>query len=209
MAAAYQLNVIGETEAEQLIIHLRPGLQMTEDQLFEFCQVNDELQIERTAQGEIIVKPPSCGESAYRETEASVELRIWAEQDCAGHAFGSSAGFRLPNGAVRAPDASWVRFDRFAKLTARQKQKFLPLCPDFVIEIRSHTDRLDHLQNKMLEYRENGAHLGWLIDPRTRKVYIYRPGKRVQCLNRPKRVSGDPELPRFVLEMAEIWKPPF
>ena len=209
MAAAYRLSVIQEAEAEPLIIHLRPGLQMTEDQFFEFCQVNDDLQIERTARGEILVMAPTGGEGSYREVEAATILRIWANKDGRGRAFGSTAGFRLPNSAVRAPDASWVRLDRLAKLTPRQKRKFLPLCPDFVIEILSVSDRLEKLQGKMAEYRENGACLGWLIDPEKRKVYIYRPGKRVQCLNHPKRVSGDPELPGFELEMAEIWKPPF
>ena len=209
MAAAYQLSVIREAEDEPLIIHLRPGLQMTEDQFFEFCQANDDLQIERTARGEILIMAPTGGEGSFRENIAATRLMNWAWQNRTGRAFGTTAGFRLPNGAVRAPDASWVRLDRLAKLTPRQKRKFLPLCPDFVIEILSVSVRLEKLQGKMAEYRENGARLGWLIDPQTRKVYIYRPGKRVQCLNRPKRVFGDPELPGFEMEMAEIWKPPF
>src|ERR1035438_5965730 len=150
---------------------------------------------------------PTGVESGYREGEAFAELRAWARRDGTGRAFNSNTGFILPNKATRSPDASWVKVSRLAKLGANQKRRFGQLCPDFVIEILSPSDRLPTVQAKMEEYRENGASLGWLIDPEERKVHVYRPGKRVECLDRPKRVSGDPELPGFALELARIWKP--
>jgi Uma2 family endonuclease len=146
-------------------------------------------------------------EGGYLEGRTFAQLDAWAEQDGTGRAFNSNTGYVLPNKANRAPDASWVRMSRLAKLSARQKKKFAPLCPDFVIEVRSASDRLPALQKKMEEYLDNGAILGWLIDPQERKVHVYRPRKRVACLDRPKSLSGDPELPGFVLKLARIWKP--
>lgn len=174
---------------------------------YDFCQANDEWQFERTAEGEILVRSWSGGESGYRELKVATQLDTWAEHDGTGCVFSSNTGFILPNKAIRAPDASWVRKSRLAKLASKQKKKFIPLCPDFVIEVLSGSDRLPKLQEKMEEYRNNGAALGWLIDPDERKVYVYRAGRRVECLNRPKRLSGDPELPGFVLDLARIWKP--
>jgi Uma2 family endonuclease len=140
---------------------------------------------------------------------AFVQLNAWAERNGTGRAFNSNTGFVLPNGATRAPDASWVKLSRLTKLGTKQRKKLGALCPDFVIEVRSPSDRLPALLAKMKEYCKNGAALGWLIDPETRKVHVYRPGKRVEMLNHPKRVSGDPELSGFVLELARIWKPDF
>ncbi|SRR5579871_113009 len=179
------------------------------DWFFDFCQMNRDIRLERTAEGEILVMAPAGTESGYRELKTSTQLDVWAERDGRGRAFGSNAGFILPNGATRSPDAAWVKLPRLAALSADKKRKFAPLCPDFVIEVRSHSDRLPQLQKKMEEYRENGAALGWLIDPATRKVHIYRPGRRVEILKHPKRVKGDPELPGFVLDLARIWKPDF
>jgi Uma2 family endonuclease len=175
------------------------------DWFYDFCQVNDEWQFERTAEGDILVIPLAGGVSGYRQGEAAFELRKWAKQNGTGRAFGSNTGFVLPNKATRAPDACWVKMCRLAKLGS--KRKFIPLCPDFVLEVLSPSDRLAKLQEKMEEYRSNGALLGWLIDPTTRKVNVYRPGKGVECLTRRKRLNGDPELPGFVLDLAQIWKP--
>src|SRR5258708_4576787 len=207
MAAADQLFKIPGEDVETLVLRLPSPPRKDSDWFFDFCQANDELQFERTAEGEILVMAPAGGESGYRELKASTQLDTWAERDGTGRAFGASTGFILPNKANRAPDASWVKSSRLAKLAAKQKRKFIPLCPDFVIEVRSPSDGLPKLQEKMEEYRANGASLGWLIDPQERKVHVYRPGKRVESLNHPKRLSGDPELPGFVLELARIWKP--
>jgi len=207
MAAAYQLFEIPSEGLETLVLRLPGPPRKDADWFFDFCQANDGWQFERTAKGDILVMAPAGGESGYRELKASSQLDNWAERDGTGRAFNSNTGFILPNKANRAPDASWVKMSRLAKLAPKQKKKFIPLCPDFVIEVRSPSDRLPKLQEKMEEYRENGAALGWLIDPQERKVHVYRPGKRVECLDYPKRLSGDPELPGFVLELARIWKP--
>jgi Uma2 family endonuclease len=136
-------------------------------------------------------------------------LTQWAWQDGTGVTFGSSGGFILPNGAMRAPDAAWVLRSRLAPLSAEQKQKFLPLCPDFVVEIRSPSGRLSTAQAKMQEYIDNGARLGWLIDPFSCVVYVYRPNQPVERLENPAAISGDPVLPGFVLDLQRIWEPGF
>ena len=189
------------------ILRLRPAVELTDDQFFELCQLNRDLRLERTAQGDIVVMPPTGFETGNRNGEITRQLGNWAKQDGAGVACGSSTGFKLPNGADRSPDAAWISRARLAELTPEEKQKFLPLCPDFVIELRSPSDRLEDVQAKMDEYLANGARLGWLIDPQTRAVHVYRPGVAVQLLQTPLEVSGDPELPGFVLDLREIWNP--
>lgn len=188
-----------------LIVRLRPVIEMTDDQFFEFCQINRELRIERTAQGELLIMPPTGWKTSERNAEITMQLRIWAKQDGTGIATDSSAGFKLPNGADRSPDAAWIRSERLATLTPEQKEKFLPLCPDFVTELRSPTDSLTALQAKMQEYLDNGAQLGWLIDPLQRRVYVYRPEAVVEILDNPETISGDPVLPGFTLDLREIW----
>jgi len=206
MSAAQQVFKVPSEDLHTLVLQL-PGLPRNDaDWFFDFCQANDECRFERTAKGEILVIPLSGGEAGYREGTVQSELWSWAKLDGSGRVF-ANTGFILPNKATRAPDASWVKMSRLAKLAASKKKKFIPLCPDFVIEVRSPSDRLPRLQEKMEEYRENGAVLGWLIDPQERKVYVYRQGKPVECLDRPKRLKGDPELPGFALELAQIWKP--
>ncbi len=207
MATTQQLFKIPGEDAQMLVLTLPGPPRKDANWFYDFCQANDEWQFERTAKGDILVMAPAGGESSYREGTVFAQLYAWSGRDGTGRAFSSNAGFILPNKANRAPDASWVKMSRLAKIAARQKRKFIPLCPDFVIEVRSPSDRLPRLQEKMEEYRENGSTLGWLIDPQERKVYIYRRGKRVECLDHPKRLSGDPELPGFVLELARIWKP--
>ncbi len=187
-----------------LIVHLRPVLELTDEQLYEFSQINRDLRIERNARGELIIMPPTGGETGERNAEITMQLRLWAKRDGTGATFDSSTGFRLPNGAVRSPDASWVRHSRLETLSAEDKKKFLPLCPDFVVELRSATDSLTVLQEKMQEYLENGAQLGWLIDPEQRRVYVYRQQSAVEEINDPETLSGNPTLSGFVLDLREI-----
>ena len=207
MASAQQVFKIPSEDFQTLVLQLPGPPRKDADWFYDFCQANDEWQFERTAEGDILVMAPAGGESGYCESETNYQLREWAGRDGTGRAFSSNTGFILPNRATRAPDASWVKMSRLAKIAASKKRKFIPLCPDFVIEVRSPSDRLPRLQGKMEEYRENGAVLGWLIDPQERKVYVYRQGKPVECLDHPKRLKGDPELPGFVLQLAQIWKP--
>jgi Uma2 family endonuclease len=195
-----------QVEIQSVVLRLKPVINLTDDQLVELCQLNSELRIERTAEGELLIMPPTVGETGAQESELNWQLRTWAKQDKTGVAFGSSAGFTLPNGAMRSPDAAWVRRSRLATLTRAQKQKFLPLCPDFVIELRSPSDSLRALQAKMEEYIANGAQLGWLLDPKERRAYIYRPQRQVERLENPATLLGDPELPGFVLDLREIWE---
>lgn len=188
-----------------LIVHLQPVLELSDDQLYEFAQLNRELRIERNALGELIIMPPTGGESGQRNAEITMQLRLWAKRDGSGATFDSSTGFRLPNGAVRSPDASWIKQSRLAGLSDDDKKKFIPLCPDFVIELRSETDSLSVLQEKMQEYLDNGSQLGLLIDPEQKRVYVYRPEVEVEELENPETVSGDPLLASFVLDLREIW----
>jgi len=201
----------GITQAEPagFLVHLRPVIELTDDQLFEFCQINQELRIERTAEGDLVIMPPEGGETSNRTANVLTLLTQWAWQDGTGVSFGSSGGFILPNGAMRAPDAAWVLRSRLATLSAEQKQKFLPLCPDFVVEIRSPSDRLSTAQAKMQEYLDNGAQLGWLIDPHSRQLCVYRPSRLVERLENPTTLSGAPVLPGFVIDLQQIWEPGF
>ena len=192
-----------------LTLHLRPALEMTDDQFFQFCQVNEPWQMERTAHGDILIMAPAGVDGSSRNSSLSRQLDEWAERDGSGVAFESSAGFTLPNGAVRSPDASWVRKTRLRKLPVRHRHKFAPMCPDFVAELRSPSDHLATLKAKMQEYIENGAQLGWLLDPKRRQVYVYRPHAQVQRLDDPKSLSGAPVLPGFVLDLRRIWDPGF
>lgn len=194
-------------EYQPVVLHTEPALKIGEEQFFEFCQINRDLRIERTAEGDLEIMPPTGGETGNRNFRISLQLGVWMERDGTGVAFDSSTGFRLPNGATRSPDAAWVRREKLAELTAEQKQKFLPLCPDFVVELRSPTDSLPLLQDKMREYLENGVRLGWLLDPAERRVYVYRPGTEVEQLDSASSLPGDPVLSGFVLDLRKIWEP--
>ena len=152
---------------------------------------------------------PAGGETGGRNANLVTDLNIWARINKQGIVFDSSTGFDLPNGASRSPDAAWVRRERLAQLTASQKRKFLPLCPDFVIELRSATDSLRAAQDKMAEWVANGVELGWLIDPVERNVYVYRPGQPMEKLQNPATISGEPVLPDFGLDLATVWNPGF
>lgn len=163
------------SEYTPLRLQMLPTLTMTDDQFFEFCQLNRELRIERTSQGDLIIMTPAGGGTSWRNSNIVIALGIWAKKDSTGVVFDSSGGFNLPNGATRSPDAAWVKRARLAQLTTEEKEKFLPLCPDFAIELRSPSDRLRDIQDKMGEYIANGLHLGWLIDPPNRQVFVYTP----------------------------------
>ena len=188
-----------------LRVRLQPALCPTDDQFYEFCRLNRELRIERGAEGEVTIMPPAGWESARKNARITYQLEAWAMQDGTGAAADSSAGYVLPNGAVRSSDASWISNTRLASVTAEQRSRFLPLCPDFVIELRSPADRLPALQGKMAEYIANGTSLGWLIDPLNREVFVYRPSLDVERLDSPESLSGHPVMTGFELRMGDIW----
>ena len=188
-----------------IVLRIPPKLQMTDDEFFDFCQINSELRIERNKSGELLIMPPTGSETGNRSGSVFGELYIWAGPDGTGICFDSSTGFKLSMGD-KSPDASWIKLERWNALSPEQKQKFAPICPDFVVELRSASDNLKPLQEKMQEYmREPGVQLGWLIDRKNRRVYIYRPGLSEECLENPATVSGDPVLSGFVPNMSKIW----
>jgi Uma2 family endonuclease len=180
------------------------SIDLTDEQFFQLCQNNRDYQFERTASGELIIMPPTGSETSIRNMDLSYQLRAWSRQNNLGVVFDSSGGFTLPNGADRSPDASWVKKERWDALTPEQKERFAPLCPDFVVELRSRTDSLKKLQEKMQEYIDNGAKLGWLIDRKNQRVEIYRPDREVEIIQNPATLSGENILPGFVLDLAEI-----
>jgi len=188
-----------------LTIHFPAIASMTSTQFYEFALANRDLRIERTATGDVIIMPPAFSDTGNRNLKIAQQLANWADRDGTGETFDSSAGFTLPNNATRSPDASWMRRDRWESLTDDQKASFAPICPDFVVELRSRSDRLPQLQAKCREYIDNGAKLAWLIDRQNRTVTVYRPNAEPILLENPESVSGDPELPGFILPMARIW----
>ena len=188
---------------------LRPIEPMSDEAFFEFCQRNKELRIERTATGEIIMDMPAGGESSYANGMLFLMIANWALENENGVTFESSAGFILPNGATRSPDVAWVKRERLAHLTQTQKKKFLPVSPNFVIELRSPSDSLTELKRKMEEYVDNGVELGWLINPEWQEVWVYRPNHPPQHLQQPQTLHGDPELPKLQVELETIWNPDF
>ena len=205
-AVAQQIDPqVFDDGAPLITLQLRPVIELTDDQFFEFCQLNRDLRIERTAEGELEIMPPAGWKTSARNSQIVFQLQLWAKQDGRGVVTDSSGGFTLPNSAVRAPDAAWTERSRAETFSEEQQEKFIPLCPDFVIELRSPTDQLSVLQRKMQEYLDNGAQLGWLLDPRSRRVYVYRPQHPVEILENPETLAGDPVLPGFVLDLREIW----
>lgn len=179
-------------------------IDLTDEQFFHLCQKNRDYQFERTATGELLIMPPTGSETGRRNVKITTQLDNWNSESKLGEVFDSSAGFKLPNGADRSPDASWVRSERWNALTLEQQEKFAPICPDFVVELRSPSDSLKDLQEKMQEYIANGAQLGWLIDRKNKRVEIYRPGKDVEILDNPVSLSGEDVLPGFVLYLQQI-----
>ncbi|BBD69387.1 hypothetical protein NIES4072_32810 [Nostoc commune NIES-4072] len=183
---------------------LKLKIDLTDEQFFQMCQKNRDYRFERTASGEILIMSPTGSDTGKRNVKITTQLDIWNSETNLGEVFDSSTGFTLPNGAERSPDASWVKIERWNALTPEQQEKFAPICPDFVVELRSRTDSLKELQEKMQEYIENGAQLGWLIDRKNKRVEIYRPGKDVEILDNPASLSGENVLPGFVLHLDQI-----
>ncbi|MDB9317180.1 Uma2 family endonuclease [Nodularia spumigena] len=180
-------------------------LQVSHEQFVDLALANRDLQLERTATGELIIMPPTGSDTGNKNLDIEGQLWLWNRQTKLGKAFNSSTGFRLPNGANRSPDAAWVSKQRWDALTLEQQETFAPICPGFVLELRSKTDSLEKLQAKMREYIENGAGLGWLIDRKNQRVEIYRRGRNVEVLDHPVSLSGEDVLPGFVLDLTEVW----
>ena len=195
-----------------IVLRLDPIVELTDDVLLKLSSLNDTLRLEKNAKGELEILPPANITTGNQNSNLTADLTIWTRGDGRGVAFDSNAGFTLPNGAVRSPDASWVLKSRLAELTDEEKKRgFAHISPDFVIELRSSSDTLAGIQRKMAEYMENGVRLGWLIDPLDplRRVYVYRPDKSVEILEGPESLSGEPELPGFTLNLQPIWEPGF
>jgi Uma2 family endonuclease len=192
-----------ETRATFKIQAERP---MDDEEYFAFCAKNAELRIERDANGEIVIMPPAGFETGYRNNELSRQLGNWARADGRGIALDSNTEYVLPSGAALSPDASWVLKSRLASFSKEQKKRFLPLCPDFVVELTSPTDRLARVRAKMREWIDNGAQLGWLIDADRRVVYVYRPNRQPEKLVGIEEIAGVGPVKGFRLELGEIWK---
>ncbi|MDZ8226081.1 Uma2 family endonuclease [Nostoc sp. ChiVER01] len=193
--------------SQTLAVNIPPTLTLTvtHEQFVQLALVNRDLQLERTATGELIVIPPTGSDTGKRNFDIAGQLWLWNRQTKLGVAFDSSTGFYLPNGSDRSPDAAWIRQERWDALTLEQQEIFAPICPDFVLELRSKNDSIEKLRAKMREYIENGACLGWLIDRKNQKVEIYRPSRDVEVLNKPANLSGEDILPGFVLDLTEVW----
>ncbi|MBE9218631.1 Uma2 family endonuclease [Dolichospermum flos-aquae] len=188
-----------------LTVNFKSVIEMTDEQFFELCQNNRDLRFERNANGELIIMPPTGGETGNKNARITQQVMNWTDVDGTGIAFDSSTCFKLPNGADRSPDAAWIKLERWDALTDEEKQKFPPICPDFVIELLSPSDSLKTTQEKMKEYIDNGVGLGLLINRKSRQVEIYRPGKEVEVLDSPATVSGEDVLKGFVLNLVMIW----
>ncbi len=194
---------------EATTIYLPPRLELkielTDEQFWQLCQNNDDLRFEKTATGELIIMSPTGSITSDRNSDLNFQLRAWNRQNNLGKVFDSNGGFQLPNGAKLAPDSSWLKMDRWDALTPEEQNKFAPLCPDFVVELISPSDTLPKTREKMEEYMDNGAQLGWLINRKQRQVEIYGPNREVEILDNPQTVSGENILPGFVLDLATIW----
>ncbi|MBH8561079.1 Uma2 family endonuclease [Nostoc sp. CENA67] len=188
-----------------MTLNLNSIIKLTKEQFYQLCQENPDLKLERNAQGELVIMPPTGGETGRSNVNLILQLATWNEQKQLGEVFDSSTGFTLPNGADRSPDVSWLEKSRWDSLTPEQKEKFIPLCPDFIIEIMSPSDNLKKVQEKMQEYMSNGCRLGWLINRKKQEVEIYRPGQNVEILNSPQTLSDENVLPGFVLSLKKIW----
>jgi Uma2 family endonuclease len=205
MSAVLEKPVINEYGISRFVLQFSPFLKMTDENFFEFCQANRDLRIERNAEGEIIIMPLTGWETGDKNAEITAQLRIWTKKDGRGKSADSSAGYKMPNGAIMSPDALWILNERLEKISPRKRRKFLPLAPDFVIELRSESDSLAKLKDKMQEYIDNGVSLGWLIDPQEKQVFVYRPNTEIEVLENSTEISGEPLLPDFTLNLKEIW----
>jgi len=189
--------------AVRVVLNVR-SLNLTDDQFIRLCSDNRDLRIEMSAEGELIIMPPPGSKTGQRNANVIYSLMSWAKQDGSGICFATDTGFTLPNSAKRGPDAAWVRLERWNKIPEEQQERLAPLCPDFVIDLRSPSDHLSDLERKMEEYIANGAQLGWLLDPFDKCAVIYRPGQTPARIENPTILRGDPILPGFQLDFREI-----
>jgi len=189
--------------AIRIVLDMR-SVGLTDDQYFRLCSDNRDLRIEMTAQKELIIMSPTNMETGRKNATITMLLGLWARQDGTGYCFDSSSEFTLPNGAKRSPDACWIPKSRWDRFTKEEKETFTEICPDFVLELRSPSDRLADLHQKMEEYIANGSKLGWLLDPIENRAIIYRPGQAPEHIEKPGVLSGDPVLPGFKFEFKEI-----
>jgi Uma2 family endonuclease len=187
-----------------ITLDLHSIIDLTDEQFYQLARANPDIKLERNAEGKLIVMPPTGGNTGRRNADLTCDLTIWNRQTNLGVVFDSSTEFNLPNGGNRSPDAAWVRLDRWNALSEEEQETFPPICPDFVIELRSRTDNLTPLQNKMQEYLNSGLKLGWLLDPQNKRVEIYRQGQPKQVLQSPTTLSGEDVLPGFVLDLKGI-----
>jgi Uma2 family endonuclease len=188
-----------------VILQIPQSLKFTDDKFVEMVAANKDLRLELSAQGELSIMSPTGGETGDRNLELGGQVWFWNRQNGLGKAFDSSTGFKLPNGATRSPDVSWIKIERWNALTPEQRKRFLPLCPDFVIELVSESDDLADTQAKMREYIANGLRLGWLINPKNKQVEIYRPNQEIEVLQSPANLSGEDVLPGFILDLQPIF----
>jgi len=188
-----------------IVLNLKPFVDLSDEQFYQLCQNHRDLKFERTVQGELVIVSPVGGEGGSHEADLIGDLVYWNRHTQLGKVFSSSTCFKLPNGATRSPDAAWIRWDRWQQLSPEQQKKFPPLCPDFVIELRSESDALEPLQQKMQEYINSGLRLGWLINPQARQVEIYRINQAKQVLNNPQQVDGEEVLPGFIFDLSVLW----
>lgn len=186
-------------------LQLRLPEPMTDDDFLALSRLNEFLRFEMTAQGELIIMPPSGGESAFRDLAIGAQLHLWAKKRGSGKAYGSSVGFKLPKGGTRSPDTSWLTSEQLASIPTDDLERLLPVCPYFAVEVLSPTDSLPKLQEKMQEYLDNGTKLAWLIDPYRKHLHVYRPGRPVEILDKPASLSGDPDLPGFIADLDDVW----
>ena len=192
-----------------IVLRLAPIVEITDEVLQKLSSLNDTLRLEKNSEGDLEILPPTFPITGSQNSHLTADLTVWTRGDGRGVAFDSNAGFSLPNGAVRSPDASWILRSRLAELNDDQREGFWRISPDFVIELRSSSDTLTGIRRKMQEYMANGVRLGWLIDPLDpqRRAYVYRPGADVEVLEAPESLAGDPELPGFTLNLKPIWEP--
>lgn len=188
-----------------IVLNLKPFVELSDAQFYQLCQNHCDLKFERTTKGELVIVAPIGGEGGSREAELMGDLVFWNRRTQLGKVFSSSTCFKLPNGADRSPDAAWIGWERWNQLTPLEQKRFPPICPDFVIELRSESDALKPLQQKMQEYIDSGLRLGWLINPQERQVEIYRANQPQQILQNPDRIDGEDVLPGFVFALAILW----
>jgi len=188
-----------------LPIKIKPATPLTDDEFLAFSRANEPYRFEKNANGEIIVMTPAGNKGDERELDFATELRLWARADGRGRVNGANAGWNLPDGSTKSPDASWTSDEQLARFTPEEQERYLPICPEFIAEMRSHSDSIAALQEKMELWIANGAKLGWLIDPYTATAYIYRPGQQTEVLRKPEVLEGEGPIKGFRLEMEPFW----